>query len=167
MRSGRLVGFVDKPPRDPLVRVDPPVAEERPAAAGLFDAGEVDLGDERLFAVGRRLGENGAERVAEETRAPELDAGGRGVAGRLLEADAVDGRDEDAACDGVAALDGAPGLPLGRPVRRLLGRMPPDGGRIEEDLGALEGRQPRGLRVPLVPADERAEAAEPRVEGAK
>ena len=42
--------------------------------------------------------------------------------------------------------------------------MPADGGRIEEDGGALEGGEPRPLRVPLVPADEGADAAVPRVE---
>ena len=45
--------------------------------------------------------------------------------------------------------------------------MPADGGRIEEDVRAGERREPRGFRIPLVPADERRDAAELRIEGAE
>ena len=39
----------------------------------------------------------------------------------------------------------------------LLGGVPADRRGVEEDLGALQGRQPGGLGIPLVPANERAD----------
>ena len=80
----------------------------------------------------------------------------------MLVADAVDGGDEDAVGDGVGALDGLPGVVLRRAEFVLLGRMPADGGGIEEDVGALQRGEARGFGIPLVPADERADAAEAR-----
>ena len=38
-----------------------------------------------------------------------------------------------------------------------LARMPADRRRIEQDVGAQEGRDPRALGVPLVPADQHAD----------
>ena len=42
--------------------------------------------------------------------------------------------------------------------------MPADGGRIEKNVRAREARKARGFRIPLIPADQHAEAAEARVE---
>src|SRR5438270_11831959 len=50
---------------------------------------------------------------------------------------------------------------------RLLTWMPPNGGRVEENVRSLEGGQTRGLRIPLVPADQDPDPAETRVEGPK
>src|SRR5262249_49351194 len=36
-------------------------------------------------------------------------------------------------------------------------RLPADSSRIEEDVGALERRQPRSFRIPLIPAHEHAD----------
>ena len=47
----------------------------------------------------------------------------------------------------------------------FLRRVPADGGGIEEHFGALERGEARGFGVPLVPADQRADAAEAGVEG--
>src|SRR5215208_4181680 len=44
----------------------------------------------------------------------------------------------------------------------LIGQ-PANGGWVKQKLGAAEGRQPRGFRKPLVPADERPEFAVSRV----
>src|SRR4029077_10500393 len=55
----------------------------------------------------------------------------------------------------------------GRADFSLLARMPADGGWIEEDFGSLQRRQPRRLRVPLIPADEHADSPVARVEGAE
>ena len=57
---------------------------------------------------------------------------------------------------------GLPGVALGGAVLGLLVRVPADGRRVEQDRRALQRRQPRALRVPLVPADQGADAGRPR-----
>src|SRR4051794_35074165 len=107
---------------DAAVGVDAAVAQERPVAPHLLLAGEVDLADQDLLLVDRGLGDDDAEGIAEERRAPELEAGLSGQA-RLV-AHAVHGREVDAVRDGVAALDGLPGVALGDAVLGLLVRVP-------------------------------------------
>src|ERR1019366_10713286 len=46
-------------------------------------------------------------------------------------------------------------------------RVPADRGRVDEDLGALHGRQAGGFGEPLIPANQNADAAKARVESAK
>ncbi len=84
--------------------------------------------------------------------------------------DAVRRADVAAVRHGVAALNQLPRLVLRLPVLLLLRRMPADGGRIEQDLRALQRREARALGKPLVPADQHADRAlrgvpraEPRV----
>src|SRR2546425_7859296 len=100
--------------------------------------------------------EDRAERIRQERRAPELDAV-RAPAGEPLVAHAVYRGDVTAVGDGVAALDGAPGVELLGAVRRLLLGVPADGRRITEQRGALQRREARALRIPLIPAHERAD----------
>ena len=107
-----------------------------------------------------------AERIGDEAAAPELDAVARD-AGRLLVADAVDRGDVDAVGDRVRALDGLPGRRLAGAVLGLLRRVPADRGRVEEHVRARQRGQPRRLRVPLVPADQRADAPAGGVERAE
>ena len=76
-----------------------------------------------------------------------------------LESDAVRRGDVHAVGDGVAALDRAPGVDLRRAELGFLRRMPADRRRIEQDLRAEERRNARGLGIPLVPADEHADAS--------
>ena len=63
------------------------------------------------------------------------------------------------------ALDGLPRVALGGAVALFFVRVPADRGRVEKDGGALQRGQARAFRVPLVPADERADAAGAGVEG--
>src|SRR5687768_13459318 len=56
---------------------------------------------------------------------------------------------------------------LGLAVLCLFSGMPPDGRGVEQDLCSLQCGQPGTLRIPLVPADQDADTAELRVEGAK
>ena len=86
---------------------------------------------------------------------------------RAFEAHAVHGGDVDAVGDGVRALDGAPGVVLRRAVLRFLRGMPADGGGIEQDVRAAQRGEARGFGIPLVPADQRRDAAELRIEGAE
>src|SRR5439155_501546 len=81
--------------------------------------------------------------------------------------DAVHGRDVQAVRDGVTPLDRPPGVELLRAMAGLLLRVPADGRGIEQDARPLERRKPRALGVPLVPADERADPPDPRVEDAE
>src|SRR5262245_48199288 len=56
-------------------------------------------------------------------------------------------------------LDGAPGIVLHFTELRLFCRMPSNGSGIREDVRSLQRRQPRAFGVPLIPADECANAA--------
>src|SRR2546422_670070 len=102
---------------DPRVSVDPAVTQKRPAAPHFLDAPEVDLTHYDHFAVPRRLGHHGAERIDEKRRAPELDAVAVDAGGSLV-ADPVHGGDVTTVRDRVAALDGAPGVELRSEERR-------------------------------------------------
>src|SRR5256712_9545760 len=169
---------------DPRVGVDPPVAQERPAAAHLLDTGEIHVSDEARFAIERRLRHRGGERVGAERRTPELDAvagphplrlpplriaerGDGGARFRPLVPDAVHCGDEETVRDCVRTLDRAPGVELLGAVLLPLARVPADRRGIEKDVGALQRREARALRVPLVPADERPDPPDLRVERAK
>jgi hypothetical protein len=52
-----------------------------------------------------------------------------------------------------------PRVELRRAELVLLRRVPADGCGIEQHFGALQRREPRAFGIPLVPADERADAA--------
>ena len=107
------------------------------------------------MVTGAALDDGPAAGIGHEAAAPELDPAAR-VA---LVAHAVDGADVDAVGNGVAPLDRFPGRLLLGAVLRLLRREPTDGGWVEQDLGAAQGGEARGLRVPLVPADQHPDAA--------
>src|ERR1043165_9564930 len=63
-----------KPVLHAAVGVGAAIAQERPVAADLFDAPQIDLRQNYRFFF-PRLGDEDAERVAHERMAPELDAG--------------------------------------------------------------------------------------------
>src|SRR5262245_27117980 len=94
--------LVDEPAGDAVVRVDAPVAQERPALALALDLGQVDVGEEQRLAIGRTLDEDPPVRRRDEALAPELDAARAGGVG--LEAGAVDRDHEAAVGDRVRAL---------------------------------------------------------------
>src|SRR5271165_422499 len=62
------------------------------------------------------------------------------------------------------ALDGSPSVELRRAVLFFFRRMPADRGWVEENVRAAEARQARGFRIPLIPADQYADAGESRVD---
>ncbi len=64
----------EKPIQDGAVGVDAAVAQEGPVAADFFHDGCVAFHHENLFFIVRGFGENAAERVADEGRAPEFEA---------------------------------------------------------------------------------------------
>ena len=65
------------------------------------------------------------------------------------------------------ALDGLPRVVLRLAELRLLGRMPADRGRIEQNVRAGHRGQTRRFRIPLVPANQRRDAPELRIERAE
>jgi len=141
--------FVEQTMRDTGVRVDTAVAKERPMLAGFLNVAEVAFGDDDFFGVVAGAGDDFAEWIANEGAAPELDS--------AFETDAVGDSDEHAIGDGVSALDGDPGVVLFGAEPVFLAEMPADGGWIENDLGAFQSGEPRGFRIPLIPADQRAD----------
>ncbi len=140
------------------VGVDAAVAEEGPAEAGRFDVRQVHRHHQHGLFVDGGAGDDRAVGRGHEALAPEFDAvAARGAAGRRLEAGAVDGHHVTAIGDGVGALGHLPGAVLRRAEGVFFFGMPADGRRVEQDLGAAQGRQAGRLRVPLVPADEHAQ----------
>jgi hypothetical protein len=119
---------------------------------------QVDVDHQRRGVVaGAR--EDLALRAAGEAVAPEGDA--RGRAGRVgLKADAVAGQHGQAVGHGMAALHGLPGVLLAPLLGFRILRGAADGGRVQQQVGAGERHQARGLRVPLVPAHQHAEPAD-------
>ncbi len=111
----------------------------------------VHVGVEDFLLILGGFGDEAAVGVGDEGLAPEF-----GVA---FAADAVDGRDITAVGDGVAALDSFPSVVLGGAKGFFLGGKPADGGGVENYVGAAEGGEAGGLGIPLVPADEDADAA--------
>src|SRR5688500_5415972 len=97
--------------------------------------------------------------------APEFDP--RPFAAQALVPNAVHRRDPAAVRDRVTALDRLPRVELLRAVLVFFRRMPADGGGIEENVRALERRQPRAFRIPLIPAHERSDRTDLRVERAE
>jgi hypothetical protein len=118
----------------------------------------------------RSLRNDAAERIGEEAASPELQARAFGAVAAYVAvfmSDAVDSGDIHAVGNGVGALDGLPGLVLRDAELIFLSRMPADRGGIEKHFGALQRSEAGALRVPLIPADERAHAAECGISGAE
>src|SRR5207302_6556134 len=61
-------------------------------------------------------------------------------------------------------LDRKPGVELSRAELLLFRRMPADGRGIKKNIRAAQARETRAFRIPLVPADQSADPAVPRVE---
>src|SRR5580704_12810329 len=133
------------------VGVDSAITQEGPVAADLLDFGEVAFDDERFLGGGARARDHFAERISDERIAPELEL--------AFDADTVDGRDEHAIGDRVAALNRLPRIDLLGADFFGLSMPPSDGRRIEENLRTGHRGQPRRLGEPLIPAYERADRA--------
>ena len=165
------------------VGVNPPVAQERPVRARVVHLGEVNGRNQNLLLVLRGLGEDFAGGSGHETLAPELDAVTRRrsrlrftstrrvalarQADNFFMADAIGYRDVAAVGDGMAALDGLPGVVLAFAEFCPFAGMPADGGGVKKNFRALQRGQPRGFGIPLVPANQHADfavARRPRLE---
>src|SRR5690348_8883963 len=140
------------------IRVDPAVAQERPDAAHVLAAGHVQFDNHQFALVAGSLRQDFALRAGDETGTPELQAAA--AVGRFLETDAIARCERHAVGDRVPALHGDPRVALACFLFLVVGRIPADRGRVQQDFRAGQRHQPRGLRVPLVPAHQHAELAE-------
>src|SRR5687768_12093032 len=115
-----------------------------------------------LFLLGRHF-HNVSSRIAHETRAPEFNAP------RVLTfvSHSVYGCNKNAVGDGVTSLNCLPGRELRISVLLFLGGVPADGSGIKEYLGAGKSCQARSLRIPLIPANQNADAPVMGVPGPK
>ncbi len=157
---------INQPLRDVAVGINAPVAQEWPVRAGLIHMREVNGRYENLFRIHARLRDDFSRRARDKALPPELDA----IAAYAFEdfvASAVHGGHVAAVGDGVAALNELPRAMLFCSVRFFLRRMPADGGGVEKNLRALQRRQSRAFRIPLVPANQDADLAVTCLPGAK
>src|ERR1019366_9476545 len=162
--------LVDQALGDGSIRIDTPIAQERPIPPNIFERLQVDIADQDLLPVVRAFGEHAPERITKKRSAPELEP----LAKRRLapnvasfEANAIHDRHINAVRDRVSPLDRPPGIVLGHAELRLLCRMPSNCRRIEEYLRSLQCRQPCSLRIPLIPADQRPDSPRTGVERAE
>src|SRR5437868_3794278 len=147
---------------NPGVALDTAISQERPVTPDFLDFPQIYLGTQYLFPVVRSFGQYAAERVGKKRLSPELQAGAlRLVATNVpgFMSHTICYRDEHAVCNGVRALDGAPRIVLSDSILLFLCGMPTDRGGIEEHLRALQCGQSSAFGVPLVPADQRADAS--------
>src|SRR5690242_2334622 len=131
------------PPQDRTVRIDPPVAEERPVSALALDECRVAGGDENRFVLTGRS-DDAAGRVGDERVAEERDAARPRL---VLVADTIGRGDVNAVGDRVRALNRLPAVDLRGAPLFFLEWMPANRGRIEQHVRAAERCDPRGLRV--------------------
>src|SRR5262249_36624458 len=129
-----------------------------------------DLTDQNLFFIVRSFGNHAPERVTQERPAPELKAcsfGGGATNGAVLLSHAGDHCDVYAVRYRMCALNGPPGIVLRNSELLCLRRMPANCGRIKQHYRALQRRQPRSLRIPLVPADQGSEFSSRSIKSAE
>ena len=140
------------------VFVDAAVAEEGPPLADGLCSLHVNIYDGCFFIRRAGLIEELSLLASYEAASPELDAARR--AARVgLKADAIDCDDRYAVGYGVAALDGGPGIALPLLFLRRVRALVTDGGGVDEEVGSLQGHEPRPFGIPLVPADLHAKLA--------
>src|SRR5688572_15024577 len=106
------------------IRVDAPIAQERPYPANMLAALHVDLAhqDFRIVLVG--FGQEFALRAEHVAGPPELDA--RGAQRRRLQADAIAGQHRQAVGNGMAAMAEDPRIALAILFRLFVVRIPTD-----------------------------------------
>src|SRR6267154_1830605 len=145
--------FVAEPAiEDWLIGVDAAVTEKRPVAASFFALGGIAFDDQDFFLVVGGFGDDLAKRIGNKRISPEFQSGVAFLRFAFV-SNAIDYRGIDAVGDGVAALNGFPGVKLRGAELRFLVRMPGNAGGIENHVRAAERGEARAFRVPLVPAD--------------
>ena len=151
---------INQPVHDLPIAVDPAVAQEGPVAPDTLQVSQIAFHDQDLFLLAGCFTEHNTKRVAYKRSAPKLQS----TFGRAFVAHTIHCGYVDPIGNGMGALHRSPGIMLRVPVLSFLSRVPPDGGRIEQNFGALQGGQPRSFGIPLIPANQHANAPISRVE---
>src|SRR5216117_3129547 len=115
----------------------------------LIDASPINLRRHNLFLIDRTFRDDFAVRPAHKALPPKFNAISTG--GRFV-TDAVRHRDVAPVYNGMTTLDRLPRGMLRLSKFLFLTRMPADCRWIKNNLRAVQGSQPRRLRIPLVPA---------------
>src|SRR5882724_9151013 len=145
---------VNQPTGDRSIGIDAAVTQEGPVAADIFEVSQVHFAEQDLFFVMRSFGDDATKRVTKEGSSPEFEAfSGNRIAADVprFESHAIHHAYVDAVGDSVGPLDGSPRIVLRDTELGLLRRMPSDGGRIEQNACALQRRNARTFRIPLIP----------------
>src|SRR5438132_11583519 len=144
--------FAEPAVQDGLIGVDAAVAEEGPIAARVFALGGIALDDENFFLVVRSFGNHLAKGIGNERIPPEFQT--RVAILRLaFETNAIDDRGVNTVCNGVAALNGFPGVELRAAELRFFMRVPANTGGIKNHVRTAKSGEARAFGIPLVPAD--------------
>ena len=123
---------------------------------------QIDFAEQNFFLAMGGFGKHAPEGVAEKRPSPEFESLARhGIAADVarLKANAIHHANVNPVRNCVRPLNGAPGVMLRFTEFGLLRRMPPDSRGIKKNTRALQGCEPRALRIPLIPADKRAESS--------
>ena len=124
--------------------------------ADFVDFGAFYFHQHRFVLIHAALGDDFAARIAGKALSPKFQSL---AAGRRFMPHAVNCGNITAVGNGVAALDGLPGSVLGLAFDDFFSGMPADGGWVKNELGPGQCCEPSGLREPLIPADQHANAA--------
>ncbi len=158
--------LVDEPAGDGAVAVDAAVAQEGPVAADIFHL-LASTSPTRISSLSCDASASTTPKGSQKNeRAPEFEpCAFHFVAADVsgLVSNAIHDGDKNSVGDSVRALDSPPGIVLRRAVLFFFCRMPADGGGIKQHFRALQRSEARALGIPLVPADQRADASELRV----
>src|SRR5690606_26582827 len=137
-------GHPQVPVQDRAVRVDSPVAQEWPVAAGVLDELRI-AGRHEHLGLRARFSDLAPERIRDEGMAEELDTV---RAGLVLVADAVWRGCVDAVRDRMCPLRRLPRVHLCGAELLLLGGMPADRRGVEDDVCAKQRGDARRLPIP-------------------
>src|SRR5437762_9055478 len=148
-RVKRPTDLIDHPLFNAGVGIDSAISQEWPVGPMLVDASPINVGCYNLFLIDRTFCDDFAVRSAHETLPPKFDAISTG--GRFV-TDAVRHRDVAPVGDRMTTLNRLPRGMLRLSKFLFLARMPADCRWIKNNLRAVQGSQPRCLRIPLVPA---------------
>ena len=152
--------LIDEAPRQVAVRLNPPVAQEGPVRPLGIDFFKIDLDHQNLLFVHGRAGNDFSGRIRNEALTPKFQAR---PAIRCLMADSVRRSDIATIRNRMSTLNGFPRGVLAFAIFLLLGGMPTDRRRVEQNLRPLKGRETRRFGIPLVPANTHADPTESRV----
>src|SRR6266851_8900339 len=165
--TGCRMNSVNHPAGNCAVAINPPVAQKRPVTPDIFKRLQIHFRHQNFLFILRSLRDDATERIRNERSAPEFQALARSLLAAnvsVFKADAIHHRNVNPIGDCMGALNRLPRIMLRHSELFFLRRMPADRSRIKQYLRPLQRGQPRALRIPLVPAHQRADPSNLSVE---